>query len=129
MSKAPAYDDSDDMLYHVASATLTSQAPKSLKLGPHTVTINFQLSIFHLNQEVNGIWNPNTMTISLNSQLASKEATTTIFLHELLHAIYWFFGLKEKSKEERVVDNLSTGLAMVYKDNPKLVAWINEGLR
>ena len=69
------------------------------------------------------------MTISLNSQLASKEATTTIFLHELLHAIYWFFGLKEKSKEERVVDNLSTGLAMVYKDNPKLVAWINEGLR
>lgn len=51
-------------------------------------------------------------------------------VHEILHALYNATALKHGADdsheyEERVVLTLASGLTQVFRDNPKLVAWLN----
>lgn len=50
-------------------------------------------------------------------------------LHEIMHAIHWVWEMPARMSEETAVRNLSTGLSTVWRDNPKVIAWINEGLK
>lgn len=59
---------------------------------------------------------------------ASPEKAVDTFLHELLHAIHWAFGVEDVDREERTVNLLSTGLMTVHRDNPWLAPWIAETL-
>ena len=49
-----------------------------------------------------------------------------VFMHELLHALSWMFGLDDGSKEEHFVTLLPRGLAMLFVDNPDLRLWMWE---
>lgn len=55
-----------------------------------------------------------------------KVADTLI--HEILHAIFWVWGIEDGDKEERLVNTLSTAICTVWRDNPDVIAWINENL-
>ena len=69
--------------------------------------------------------------IELRSKMP-KDMEAEVLLHEVLHAIMYTFGeyvnLKKKD-EERVVSNLSTSLATVFRQNPRLVKYLQENLR
>jgi hypothetical protein len=47
-------------------------------------------------------------------------------LHELMHAVYSVCHLRVSDDEERVVGMISSSLVQVFRDNPKLVAWIEK---
>lgn len=47
-------------------------------------------------------------------------------LHEIMHAIWWVWTIKDEDDEERTVNTLSNGLTAVWRDNPKLLKWFHE---
>ena len=59
----------------------------------------------------------------IEESLSSGKSRESI-LHEILHALYWVFDLKDKEKEERVISCLSTGLLSIFRDNPKFALWL-----
>ena len=69
--------------------------------------------------------------IELRSKMP-KDMEAEVLLHEVLHAIMYTFNeymnLKKKD-EERIVSNLSTSLATVFRQNPKLLKYLTETLR
>lgn len=45
-------------------------------------------------------------------------------LHEIGHAIFWAYEIREGDKEERIVGVFATGWTQIYRDNPELIAFI-----
>ena len=54
----------------------------------------------------------------------SAAKTEQTLIHEILHAIWWSYGLKNSElgdkKEEAIVDSMSQGLYQVLNDNDLL---------
>src|SRR3990167_5111278 len=93
--------------------------PKKLKIAGfnYKITHNKQVadhsstfaSTINAQQEIN---------VGLGFPIQKQEQT---FLHEILHAVWFCYGLKEagfkNEQEEHIVDALSNGLYQVLKDN------------
>jgi hypothetical protein len=54
----------------------------------------------------------------------SKWKVLDTFLHELGHAIFWAYNIKDDDKEEDTVDVQATAWTQIYRDNPHLLDWI-----
>lgn len=65
--------------------------------------------------------------IRVSTEHGYREAAQTL-LHEIYHAIFASFPVYEQDAEERIVTGLSACFAAVWRDNPGVIAWINEGL-
>jgi hypothetical protein len=59
--------------------------------------------------------------IELADDLADEE-TVYGMLHEVLHGIWEHRGIPARPREERVVTELAWGLTAVFRDNPGLLA-------
>lgn len=49
-------------------------------------------------------------------------------IHEILHALYYVFDIRDDDKEEKTVGVMATALATVWRDNPALIAFISGAL-
>jgi hypothetical protein len=54
----------------------------------------------------------------------SHQHKAQYLLHEIGHMLWEFFCLGDQPDEERAVTCLSMGWAMVYRDNPDLLAYL-----
>ena len=68
------------------------------------------------------------MSISMRDVFETDQQEAETFLHELLHAAFSVAGIHDKDSHERTVAALSTTLAGVIRDNPKIVDWLKEKL-
>jgi Zn-dependent peptidase ImmA (M78 family) len=75
-----------------------------------------------------GLHFPTLQEIKVDSEVR-EDRKVNILIHELLHALYERYGLEDGEKEEAVVESLANGLSALFKDNPKLVDYIKEGVR
>lgn len=66
--------------------------------------------------------------IRIDERLDAHQAAETM-IHEVLHTVYTLWAIDDKDDEERTVSALSHGVTQVWRDNPKLVAWIEKSLR
>ena len=67
-------------------------------------------------------------TIRIDFSLPDRVVGVTM-LHEILHCIWDSYSIGTKSSEERTVEALSNGFAAVWRNNPKLVRWLNAMLK
>ena len=99
---------------------------KSIRVGP------FDLAIKTLTGEDRdkclGMFSETQMAILMRETFASEQQEAETLLHEILHAIYAVFGVKGKDPEERVISQMSIGMATVFHDNPKLIDWLRKKL-
>lgn len=51
---------------------------------------------------------------------SKPEDNVDTIIHELLHAVFDLFRIKENDTEEEIVTKLSTGMTTLMKDNKKL---------
>lgn len=62
--------------------------------------------------------------MGFDAGMSLDKALHTI-LHEVLHAVVYAYGYRTfRCGEERSVQVYSSGLAMVFMDNPQLADWI-----
>jgi len=99
---------------------------KSIRVGP------FDIKIKHLEGEARdsclGTFSETTLSIAMRDKFETDQQEAETFLHELLHAIYCVYGVRVKDPEERIISQMSIGMASVIGANPKLVDWLKEKL-
>ena len=98
----------------------------SIRVGP------FDLAIKQLDGEDRdkclGMFSETKQQILMRDNYPSEQQEAETLLHELLHAIWAVFGCKPKDSEERIVSQMSIGMATVISDNPDLIEWLKEKL-
>jgi hypothetical protein len=96
---------------------------KSIRVGIYDVKIEKLKG--KEEDECLGLYKNECQTIYLLEKMSSERQEAVIFLHELFHAILSIQGIGGgKIQEEQAVDGLSTGLAMVIRDNQELMEWL-----
>ena len=45
-------------------------------------------------------------------------------MHEINHAIFWAYCIQNEDKEERVVSTMATAWTQIFRDNPKILRFI-----
>ena len=80
-------------------------------------------------EEKYGCTNHRTQVVTISSSIP-QQLKEQVFMHELLHVLFWSIGLQtsmdcfqgdDGKNEEAVVDALSNGLFSFVKENPE--AW------
>jgi hypothetical protein len=62
--------------------------------------------------------------IRLQVDMPTRYKAVDTVMHELMHAMYWAYGVQDEDKEERVVIIMASALAALHRDNPWLAIWI-----
>jgi hypothetical protein len=68
------------------------------------------------------------LVIRLRPVIPGTQLADTL-IHEILHAIHNVWGLRVGDDEERIVAVTATALLTVFRDNPKLLAWLGANLK
>ena len=58
-----------------------------------------------------------------------KVMTLDSLIHEIGHAIYFFYGLNDESDEETNVNQMGIGWSQIWVDNPDLVKFLNYAVK
>lgn len=99
---------------------------KSVRIGP------FDYKIKQLTGEARdtclGTFSDTTMSISMRDVFETDQQEAETFLHELIHGMFSVAGIHDKDSHERTVSQLSSCMAGVIRDNPKLMDWLKEKL-
>lgn len=65
--------------------------------------------------------------IRIQMNMPTPQRAVEVLLHEVLHAIWWAYGINDhRGKEEPTVLALGHALAVLWRDNPGLGAWVAE---
>ena len=97
--------------------------PEYIKVGPYDISVRVISSELAARLKEDGDFDGETIHIA-DGQRGPQLADT--ILHELLHAIYATFGLKDEDEEERIVSALATGLVGVLRDNREFARWLTD---
>lgn len=68
------------------------------------------------------------LEIGICQDLPNPMKAAYTFLHEVMHAVWFVYGILENDEEERVVTLMSLGWTAVHADNPWLSGWIQDTL-
>lgn len=102
--------------------------PKRVKVA----AFDFKIKRFSRNEgtEFNRFGHVNVVTkrIRIDPTCGRAQVLETL-THELLHAVYWAYGLEEGDKEERIVAAMATGWTQVMRDNPHIVKFYTKSLK
>lgn len=77
---------------------------------------------------VEGMHKPDLMEIAIADHLCPARQAH-VLLHEMIHALYFCMGMRQEAMpEEEVAEYISNGLMLLWRDNPRVFAWINEAI-
>lgn len=66
--------------------------------------------------------------INVSTEGRSPQEIARLFIHELLHAIWYEYDLGKRPSEEKAVTQFATGLAAFLAHNPKMAVGILQNL-
>jgi len=94
--------------------------PKSFKLFGHTITVEYQSDLY-FTSDCLGRTDYRTYKIilqpSLNTYPISQELQEQIFMHEVLHWIFFFLGEDNLRDNENLIDLIANMLVQVDKSS------------
>ena len=68
------------------------------------------------------------LILRIRADMPSAQKAADTFLHEVLHAMHFVYGVWDEDKEERRVGALSTALLALHRHNPWLGGWLERCL-
>lgn len=104
--------------------TMFDGLPSVVRVGAYDYSI--ELVEDHIDPDDWGNVNVETYTIKIKKNHPNSIRALETVIHEIKHALWDFFHMKDGMSEEEVVRIMSVGWAMVYRDNPDLLVWIGE---
>jgi hypothetical protein len=96
----------------------------TLKFGAHDVEIEEMDHAESDEREAFGQFNGKRFRIRVQVVGIPRRKVAQTTLHEVMHAVYWFWDLHADDAEERVVTKMAHGLAAVFRDNPVFSQWL-----
>lgn len=101
--------------------------PKTVRVGPHDIRFD-QLPPADARNNY-GTFVPADQAIRLQREYVSGSMAADTVLHEILHAIFSVGTVQVKQGEEHIVSVVATYLTQVIRDNPELIAWMQETVK
>ena len=105
---------------------LFNSLPKTIRLGAFDIDVICKEGVEVGGRLAHGCWRGSDQVIELDTKNISNRHLLCVLLHELNHALFWYFEIIPSAKEEQIVSCLSTGWTEIYRNNPKLVEWIKK---
>lgn len=102
--------------------------PKSMRVGGHLWLIKTMTNAHAAGEQTFGKCAVVEQTIYLQEEFPSTEKLVDTFWHEVLHAIYYVWNMRDEDKEERLVGTLASAILALYTQNPWLHNWMRETL-
>lgn len=101
------------------------QLPEHVKVGLYTYEIIEADDEFSkvTGEEVHGLCVPHTNQIYVRLT-GNKVIDADTLWHEIKHALWHLFSLRDNDDEERIVATLSSGELMILRDNPELFEFL-----
>lgn len=96
--------------------------PKSVRVGCYLFRIEVAEFEDHEAEGSFGHMNPISQKIRLRPGMTAQNLANT-FIHEVLHAIYFYLRPNDEEGEEAYVTNGANGLCAFWQDNPEAVKW------
>lgn len=72
-----------------------------------------------------GVCIPGNQTIKVDSSVHPMKVADTL-IHEINHAIWWAYNMYDEDKQERTVATMATAWTQIYRDNPEILAFIQQ---
>ena len=104
--------------------------PSTVRIGPFDVAFEIKRGDVGEDGEdkIVGYFNQLEMLVRIKDKFRTPPQHVEVVIHELLHAMWMVWGLQDGDAEERVVGAFAVALTQCLRDNPQLVAWIDERL-
>ena len=102
--------------------------PDHIKIGYVNYHFDFWPDTFATTEDAQGEFFATSAKIGLKTSALETVHGTNTLLHEILHAIFYQYGLCEDvgDKEEKIVNTTANGLSSVFVDNPWLIDYIKK---
>ena len=101
--------------------------PTSIKVGYRTYSVSLMDHWESTDKQAFGRCDNNGGRIELDAHMDAPKAANTL-LHELMHAVWYVWGMDRKVEEEPAVTIMSNGLTTIMRDNPAFGEWTRECL-
>lgn len=95
--------------------------PNKVKIGSIPWTVEQQDKLWSAKGGVLGQCQGDAKLIEVLTEGTIPQEVARVFIHELLHAIWYEYDIGEPVDEEKAVTQLATGLAAVMADNPIMI--------
>ena len=92
--------------------------PAKIKVAHHSYDVIAEDRVWASETKYRGCCASQTLTIKFDKNLLGTRLIETL-LHEVLHAIYHEYNIKDEDEEERIITQMSTGLCQVLIENPE----------
>lgn len=104
---------------------LTKHRPSTLRIMGREFQVDYDAELDEEEGAVGYCYAPDSLIEIKDGQHPMEEADT--ILHETLHALFYLLDLGlSRSKEEKIVRLLSTGLIQVFADNPEFLTYLTK---
>jgi hypothetical protein len=107
-------------------AALNAKLPGSMRIGPYDVALEPMSGVKTYATGNVGQFSARELRISYRAEASSSLDALDTLLHEVNHAVFFAYHMREDDKEERIVSMFATAWTQVYRDNPWLIEWIRE---
>lgn len=111
----------------MASVT-TKGLPKRIRVAAFDIELVTRSMAWSYQSNRWGEFDTAAQQINLQPEFPTGAKMVDTVLHEIGHAIYWAFGLADADQEERIVMTMATAWTQIWRDNPKLLAWMTRTL-
>ena len=105
---------------------------KKVKIGYQDIVIERETATFQKQSDCYGEYDHRKNTITIQNGLSSLDEANTL-LHEILHGVAYVNSLTvsgqpldSENKEEVVINQMTNGLAQVFRDNKWLLPYFRD---
>ena len=98
--------------------------PKSVKICHLEYEIIPWKPLEHEGEDL-GVCLPHSLKIMVQDSVPLQVQKDTL-LHEIMHAICYWYNVLDTDREEAVVSKISTGVLQVLTDNPKVAKFLTK---
>ena len=103
--------------------TTSVDMPKRIKIAGKSVQVVPLTKQQYEDLEIYGAFYADTGIIAVYPQQSAANLLDT-FLHEILHAIYYYWNMDDTDDEERTVHTMASALQALYVDNQHVLTYI-----
>lgn len=104
----------------------TDGLPATIRVGPYDFKLMREAQID--GGDSYGSFSLNDQELKILKEYNCPELAVDTLIHELLHASWRICGIQKCGEEEAAVSGLAASLTQVFKDNRKVLTWIQRAL-
>lgn len=103
--------------------------PEYVRIAGHTITIE----TFGIDTAKAGnlfaAYHSIDAKIVICADLDDKIAVLDSLIHEIGHAIWFLYGIRDEDNEEHTVNQMAIGWSQIWADNPDMVKFLNYAVK